>query len=437
MKNSHFQLLTVADILLLCLPTFFLVITLWQIVSTTCSSTEKYLLATRTQNYRRGTDFAKYYCQGYLAAHNPSRLYDTQTQGKWLLGLADNQSADPKNFCASEYTPPLCVAMIPFTALPIEKSYGVWMILQIAFASTIIYFFGKKVKRNWQITDWVYFAIIILGSTVFSANAMVGQTSLFMIGFLSLFFSGLYQNRSLLGGVPLALAAIFKPQHCLIPIVMALCNRRWNILGVFVLTSTLLYCCSAFILGWQTIIDYPTFLDRFNTAIYSDQFFSLRPVCINIYALLSYFLPSSQTRIIGYLLTITSVILSYYIWRKALQIGKHSYGLALLSTMALALVLNLHSNYNDLLILAIPWCLVVSRIGFSKLNLIDSAKDRWWSIGFLVFWLGEALLLLIFGIQSIHWNVAILTILALVSWLQLLQGNRSPAEAKDNFDTSK
>jgi hypothetical protein len=329
-----------------------------------------------------GFDFIKYISQADMARTEPAKLYDLEAQRIWMIehvdpdGFKTMKQVDP-----SYYTPPNCVATMPFLFLPRAKSLIIWAMLQLVLTIVLVTSLARK-----TLAEWIYFWILVLSGAGSRFNVILGQTSFLMSGLIAGLYGAWLKDRQILGGLLLAVAACFKPHHCLVPFIMILAKRQWKSLVSFVISGVVITLLTVQCIGLTAVLNYPAALHDLEQRAYSGNYFITLNTCINFRGILGYVMSPEQARISGDVILLAGMIFIYWIWRQSLLKGEKSYGLALLVTTSIGLACNLHAYFYDLTLLILPCALSLEAVGFYKSFEKTNWPSRLFYISFPVFW---------------------------------------------------
>ncbi len=373
--NYRWGILATGDALVILFNLVYLLISL-VILCTTATSSTSYFIEMQKKMPIWGIDYIKHASMGNLAMTNPKGLYDLDVQRQWMQERIDPvRYKDITNLNPSYYTPPLCTALIPFSLLPLEKGYILWLLLQIIVAIVLV---TKASTHRMSRSEWCYFWFLILSSPGPRQSIFLGQTGFLMTALLAGVYICWCKNKEISGGALLAMAALVKPHHCLVAMIMFLVKRQWRAIISFIMSSFVLYGLSALVVGPSVVLGYPRALDTIERASYAHKYYVPLDICINIRGILSYFLDAEQAHLIGLVILAFCVAAIFLIWRRALAAGPSTYGLALFTTMSIALIGNLHANFYDLTMLAVPFAASVGAVGFVNSINKPHVENRLW-----------------------------------------------------------
>jgi hypothetical protein len=333
-------------------------------------------------------------------AQSPQRdnLYDPAVQANWLINFLGPNDPGPiitkRKLNPAYYTPPYVAMMIPWTLLPISLGYKLWCIkgtvLAILTTSLLMVRFpvlpdapGPTKPAFWG--TLLMFWVVVLSSPASIQNYFLGQSALYMVALLAAFYYFWQTNHPLLAGVMIAFTSIIKPHHSLQMALIAFADRQWKTLIAWVTTMVVLLGASAMIISPQAVLSYPSMVKKLELMIDEGKLYNpITTESISLRGPLTMVL-GSGAHPFAWLFWVMGLGLNYYIWRKAIKAGPHTYGYALASSVLVSLLLSFHANFYDLLMLAVPWALTVYCVGFHNLTKVDSPWQRAWCVGFFLF----------------------------------------------------
>jgi hypothetical protein len=359
----------------------FLIATMVLFLSTWSYSNVQFFDYTKKiQNW--GIDYVKYISQAQLACAEPTKIYDIEAQRTWMVDHVNpNGFKTQKDFDPFYFTPPNCVASMTFVPLPFAKGLIIWALLQLSLTVAVVTSLTRK-----TLAEWAYFWLVVLSGAGSRFNIIIGQTSFLMSGLIAGMYGAWLKDRQIIGGLLLAIAACFKPHHCLVPIIMILAKRQWKSLASLIVSGVVIGLLTAQVLGLPAVLNYPANLHDLEQKTYSGNYFSSLNTCINFRAILGYVMDGGQAKLCGSVILLAAMVFCYWIWRQSLLKGEKSYGLALLVTTAVGLACNLHAYFYDLTLLILPCALSLEAIGFYKCFEKINGRDRLFCISFPVFW---------------------------------------------------
>ena len=293
------------------------------------------------------TDFSVLYCSGRMvAAGDGSQIYNYEAQR-----LAQLPFAAPGTIVLPYVFPPyILLLFVPFSLLPYKAAVVLWYALNSALLVSI----PLLLRKALVLTDWQLSLSILALAFFYPATACLsmGQVSILTLLFFTLSFLSLESGHEVLAGCLLALA-IYKPQFVIVPILIFIVKRNWQVIQGFLATSAGLFGISVLVSGWKTTLALPAAIraihGRSGTE-YPDKMPNLRGVAASVI--------SSETRVLM-LAVIASVVLVFallFLLRKT-PVGPLWFSLVII----LSLLASYHSGKHDLVLLVLP-LLVLSQV---------------------------------------------------------------------------
>ena len=200
--------------------------------------------------FKPGSDWAPLWAAGRLAWDDPSRIYDfgliERLQGP-VVGLVDFH---PYIYPPSALLPIAPVALLPF-----------WISLAVVAACSLAWL--AWTSRKAESDPW----LVLLAPPVVIA-AIVGQTSLLVIGLVVLALSML-EKREFKAGALLAIAALIKPTLLVLAPIGLIAGGHWRALSAALATGVAGALASMLLFGVQPWLDWLQAIPRFQ-ALFAD-----------------------------------------------------------------------------------------------------------------------------------------------------------------------
>ena len=191
---------------------------------------------------RLGIDYATFYTTGKMVISGDiSSIYSMPIHHSVLENLV---GAVPY-FLEWVYPPTFLFAVVPLVFLPLQVSFVLWMIVTFIPAAFAVYFLSNKNK---------------LAPLVFSLfpgtflNIRWGQNGFLTAALLGF---GIYfaETNPLMSGLMFGLLT-FKPQIAMIPFVILLALKKWNVFGWSCLFAATFAAISGLVFGYQPWFDF-------------------------------------------------------------------------------------------------------------------------------------------------------------------------------------
>ncbi len=201
--------------------------------------------------YHGAMDFRMFYAAAWMVR---------QGQGGQLYNLAAQRTFQ------AQYTaypgllfnyPPVSAALyLPLTLTSLKSAYLLWClgsILALAGVAVMV-----RTRRGLLADAANFYGVALLfGPALFTL--IQGQTSILVLLAYAGALALLRRRRPLAAGIVLSLALI-KPQLALPMLAVALLQRRWRIVGGWLLGAAGVLIASVAICGWKVMTEYPRFL---------------------------------------------------------------------------------------------------------------------------------------------------------------------------------
>lgn len=194
--------------------------------------------------FKPGSDWAPLWTAGRLALDSPALLYDFN-----LIAKLQGKVVDAVDFHPFVYPPSALLLIVPIALLPFWPSLGLFATGSIAFLGAA----ARKVKSD----PW----LIMLAPPVAIA-AIVGQTSLLVIGLVVLACSQLAKDQRKAGAL-FALAALIKPTLLVLAPIGLVGGRYWSALGSALVAGLAGIALTMLLVGPQPWLDWLNALPRF------------------------------------------------------------------------------------------------------------------------------------------------------------------------------
>ncbi len=326
-------------------------------------------------------DFVKFYSVG-LICRSPDRtkLYDPQVQNAYVTSVLDNRNLHQGHL--GQYTPQFCVAMAPLSLLPINLSYGLWMVATLACLILSLNALSAGVPGLEGGRCSLYFYALLLSTPVAIFNVLLGQAGFLLGALAGLFWLAFLRKNDWGTGVALALF-VLKPQYLPYLAITCLAGRRYKSLLVALAWACLLTLATVAYLGWDTLVAYPKFLHDCEFGGMTADWW-LDEAMISWRGVASLFLSQSA---IGYLtvpVALAGALGCYVIWRASMGAAQSS-ATAVLSITCLSLLTSGHTHIYDVLLLGAPLAVLFSRPSWAGVFAGKNDPDRWLLLLFLAY----------------------------------------------------
>lgn len=335
-------------------------------------------------------DFTRLYACAQLAKTNAEDIWDPtaeiQTLAKCLQISPDSQSLARQMpmLTPVRYTPQCVALAMPLTVLPLNQALIFFEILALLAAIIPITFLLKK-YQNYSTAQIILWWAIVLSMPTFIQNICLGQFETIIAGLSAIFLLTWENNNTLIAPLVLALAIAIKPHHALVMLMMALAARRYRLLLFTILFSALIFICTSLTLGSNVILKYPTVWFAIEKGVANGKLFYPFAYTINLIGTMSMLFNPVVGQMLGSLSTGIFLLATYFIWRRAVHFGRHTYPFTYAVSLLLSLILGPHSNFYALFLLNVAWAITVPIIEISRLRKAQTLLSYSWCMAFLFF----------------------------------------------------
>ena len=333
-------------------------------------------------------DTAKYYACAQIAKNTPQAIWDPSALQKWFANyLKISQpldTSDTNKLSYSPYTPQAIVMFMPLTALPLHI---VIIIIEFATLLSMLVPITLLIKKYFNVAtlDILRWWLIALASVPITINFYFGQLDGLLAGLAAIFILQWQNKNCIAAALSLAITLAIKPQRALLMLVMALADKRFKLLFWTSLMSIIFLTITIYVLGWNTVIMYPTKLMSIHQAIDAYKLPDAAATTVSILGLVSLVCGQQAGHIISFGSTISFLILTYLIWRRALRAGQHSYPYAYAATVLLSFICTPYQHIYSLILLCVVWAGTIPATSISKILKVQKSALRYWCLLFFFF----------------------------------------------------
>ncbi len=330
-------------------------------------SNEKWYLDLKEQKWNV-TDFFQYYQAAQLATSEKSRqVYDPQVQLEWMNNLIKPLHTDKVFF---NQQPPFCYPLLmPLSVMPATIAYPVWCIAQTSFGLIALAFLSKLGPLSSR--DRKLFLLGVLASFPAYVCLWHGNTTFWLLGFLSLYVYFFYNKRDIAAGAMLALST-FKPQYFFPMVIPIFGLQRWKILLSLIVFESFLMLAAALTIGWENVIGYPKVL---TVAESSPNFIGVNPhMMISLRGLFAQFFSVKQSLQATAAIMFASLIPLFFMWWKASKTpSPERIRWSWAVTATTAVFVSPHAHIFDFLLITIACALTLP-----SLSIADKFSQGFW-----------------------------------------------------------
>ncbi len=323
-------------------------------------------------------DFFQYYQASELARSklDSCNVYNPDRQRTWFNDLVAPLSSNEVFY--NQQPPNFFPFLYPISLLQANYSYVTWCILQTAFGLGSLYALGSCGALTKK--DRILFLLGALAS--FPAYSLIwhGNTTFWLVGWLSAYVLCFLKKRDLLGGVFMSFAT-FKPQYMFLMLLPALATKRIKLLAAFAVTELILLGIASIIIGADNVISYPGIVKKAESYA---GFIGVNPqVMISLRGVFAQFLSIHDSLAYTSAAMFLSLIPVFFVWIK-FQNQEKNLPLLWALTICIAVLLSPHCHVFDFLLLSLAGILTLKNLSILKLAG-ESNSYRIWCIIFLCF----------------------------------------------------
>ncbi len=310
-------------------------------------------LSAAQKDYFEHIDFTTFYTAGSIARDGLGRsIYDLDVQSEYQSKILNENISQTEIFPFNN--PPFVVyPFILFSRLPLRSAFFLWTILQSGMLLWLFYLL-YRFSANWMPVERWLMISGVMAFTPLLIDFMLGTFSLLLLLCIFQFYSDLKKEHGVRSAGWLMLEFI-KPQIALLPCFLLLGARRWKTIGTVVVIGICLGIVTTFSFGWQTWLD---FSRNITTASSNFNSFGIVPAIeYNLKGFLTMLMGDSRSGLINHISMVAlllSVVFVLWIWRDPWQVNHDRFEVKFSLTIMLSLVLSLHLNPYDSLLLVLP-----------------------------------------------------------------------------------
>jgi hypothetical protein len=250
---------------------------------------------------------------------------------------------------------PPFVALIlsPLSILPLNAAFYLWSFIQLGLIIWLIFGFNRHFI-DWSKQERLLMVTAILAFWPLAKTLLLGQFSIILLIGLFQTFIAMKNLKLTQSGLWLVLLAI-KPHTLFIPAMMTLNKRNWRMAASALIVGIFLFIFTSLFLGIKPWIQYIQNLLTMSTfygklGVNPSGEYTLRGVLSNL-------LGNSQgnlTNLISSSILLCGMIYVGFLWWKDVSAGSSKFSLYFAFTILLTVILSLHLNPHDALVLVLP-----------------------------------------------------------------------------------
>lgn len=324
----------------------------------------------------RVADFVEFYTAGCMAASKDRhKVYDADLQLQYMNKIIAPYHLDTPAYC--QYTPLVFIMMIPLASFSPENALLIW-----SGGGLCVGFLGALVLMQhlrWALRQRILFLLLLLSSFAGVLTLAMGQISWWYFGLLSVYLYFLITGKDVWGGIALALTVV-KPHYMIFYAIPPLVYRRWRLLITTCITGLLFLALSGTMLGWENIVNYPTYVMNAEVIPYGNVY-PQQTACIH--AIFALFFGTRLSLRLSAIATLIALLISLRVWILAKKLGGIDSTIAHWACAVMipfSLSLSAHTNVHDTLLLAVPAMLTLVQ----KTDAEKPMRSIWYRLWFLL-----------------------------------------------------
>lgn len=302
------------------------------------------------------SDFVLYYeaAQLGLSARNSKiNIYDPKIQTEAVAKLTAPVVPEMPFFM--QYPPLFFALCIPFAFFPLVWSWLLWSIAGLTSLLLAIQSIASKSLKGFGLVFAIFSCI---ASYPVWLTVELGQTSLFLVASMALFFLLLKDRRYFEAGLASFLLMV-KVQYFPFLLVAALAVGRLRFAAGALIALIVAVVVSVFVLGWENCLEWPRVILHAETTA---QFGGVSPEHQqNVRGILTLLLSqdTGAGRIVALVSFVLAVVSVAYLWTKPYSAlclrTAWAFQLSASITILTMLVFSLHTHIQDFVLLVIPF----------------------------------------------------------------------------------
>ncbi len=310
-------------------------------------------LSAARSSYFEQVDFTTFYRAGAMARDGLGKnLYDLAAQSEYQQKIL-TPGVIQKDVLPFNNPPFTAYPFILLSLLPLTSAFYLWTLLQIGMLFWLLSLL-YRLSGSWSPPERWLLISGVLAFTPLLIGFMLGTFSLFLLVCLFQYYFSLKRDREVCSAVWLVLELI-KPQLALVPGILLIGARRWKTVSFAAVLGLALVLVSVITFGMQTWFD---FVRNINSASVTFNSFAIAPAIeYNLKGFLTLLMGngrSSSINLISLAALILSFMLTLWIWRGSWQPKNEFFEVKVSLTIMLGLVLSLHLNPYDSLLIVLP-----------------------------------------------------------------------------------
>ncbi|MFZ6027517.1 MAG: glycosyltransferase family 87 protein [Chloroflexota bacterium] len=298
-------------------------------------------------------DFTAFYTGGLMVREDAGKqLYDYELQTRFQQELLQGKSFY-EGLLPFNYPPHVALLFAPLAHFSRSTAFAVGLVVQFGLLLWLLKNL-LRLSKNWLRTEKILLISGVLGFFPLFLNMLLGAFSLFVVDCLLAWYLALKEQREARSGLWLVTGSV-KPQTVIIPGLVLFFGRRWRAILAITLGGLGLMLFTAIFLGVDIWADFIRIL-RLSSSFF-DEYGIYPSEMYNLKGTLALWLGNSHKSLIntislaGFLLAIG---VTAWLWRGPWQPTEPDFELRLAVTLILGILLGMHVNPQDSLLLVMP-----------------------------------------------------------------------------------
>lgn len=298
-------------------------------------------------------DFTAFYTGGAIIRDGlGNQLYDLNMQAAYQQKFLGERS--PPEVLLPFINPPhVAILLVPLAKYSRSVAFLLWTLCQAGLLIWLMVLLWRFTNQWLYRERWLFLTGVLAFYPLF-LNFLLGAFSLVTLNCFLMWITKLKHGKEQSTGIWLAVSS-FKPQTIVLPALMLLFARKWRVMMFAILTGAIIVFGSSCFLGLSIWLKFLKALEIFG--VFFDQYGVQPAAMYNLKGTLAIWLGSQKASLINNI-SLTgfwvSIGITGWLWRRTLKPTKCDFDLRLGITITIGLLLGLHVNPQDGLLLVVP-----------------------------------------------------------------------------------
>ncbi|MEN6298709.1 MAG: glycosyltransferase family 87 protein [Anaerolineaceae bacterium] len=279
---------------------------------------------------------------GFSMIYNLDKLKAFQSR---VFETLSSQSGSNLTLITTLPAPFFSVFMVPFkylSRIEIEKSYWIWVGINLLILFAYLVFFLKNVFPEKKFYENAIILLLLLASFPVFDNLVNGQLNIFLVVCCGEFIRNAVKKKPWIAGLWLG-GMLLKPQVLILLLPILLIQRNWKALYGFMLSSLVIVGSSTLLSGVDGMIAYARLLTGWsegNSVTAPEAMINWRMIAVYINTIFGS--PYGWVLAgVGVVLTLAAV---YFLLKKRIEFGTSEWVLTMLGVMSATLAVTWHAH---------------------------------------------------------------------------------------------